>query len=420
MKSATGRWVSGDNFFDRADELDQLEELVSEGNHVLLTGQRRMGKTSVARELGARLQRSGWGLVFADIEGARDEEDAISTIASAALDLASIRPKLLVRARRWLGERAGTVEELKAHSFGVKFRAMLAEDTWRPRGRELVALCAGHSEGVLMVLDELPIFLARLLKKDRGTERADEFLSWLREAFQFDHDHGGSPVLLVSGSIGLVPLVERLRIPDRINYLHSVRLGPWPREVAVECLQHLSTEYRLSLDARAANEVYDRLGIGIPQHVQSFFARLRFCAGARAHARIGVKDVKEVYRNEMLGPAGQSELAHYETRLREALGDARSHEIACTILAETATQGVFTAAARQALGSHCYAEGAEAGDQISWILGILDHDGYLERSNDGYRFLSRWLQDWWLLRSRDHHVRLEDRPMPPQRPRIGY
>ena len=47
MKSSTGRWVSGDDFFDRERELRILENRVREGNHVLLTGQRRMGKTSI-------------------------------------------------------------------------------------------------------------------------------------------------------------------------------------------------------------------------------------------------------------------------------------------------------------------------------------------------------------------------------------
>lgn len=418
MKSATGRWVSGHDFFDRTDELDQLEGLVSEGNHVLLTGQRRMGKTSVARELGARLGRNGWGVVFADIEGAQDEEDAISTIASAAHELASIRPKLRGQAKRWLGERVEAVEELGAQGFRVKFRAMLTGDTWRRRGSELVALCASHPEGILLVLDELPIFLARLLRKDRGAERADEFLSWLRQAFHFDH--GGSPVLLVSGSIGLVPLVERLGIPDRVNYLHTVRLGPWSREVTVECLDRLADEYSLSLAQGAADAVFDQLWIGIPQHVQSFFARLRFSASARTGEEIGVKDVEDVYQNEMLGPAGQSELSHYETRLREALGDARSHEIACTILAETATQGVFTASVRQVLGALYSEEASGEGDQFGLILDILVHDGYLKRSNDGHRFLSGWLNDWWALRSRDHHVPLENRPLPPEKKRIGY
>ena len=46
MRSATGRWVSGDDFFDRELELKALESRVRDFNHVLLTGQRRMGKTS--------------------------------------------------------------------------------------------------------------------------------------------------------------------------------------------------------------------------------------------------------------------------------------------------------------------------------------------------------------------------------------
>ena len=71
MRSATGRWVSGADFFDRELELRILEDRVQEGNHVLLTGQRRMGKTSMTRELGRRLTGSGgWVALFADIEDA--------------------------------------------------------------------------------------------------------------------------------------------------------------------------------------------------------------------------------------------------------------------------------------------------------------------------------------------------------------
>ncbi len=61
MKSFTGPPVIGDNFFDRDRELQILERRVRDGNHILLTGQRRMGKTSIARELGRRLEDKGLG-----------------------------------------------------------------------------------------------------------------------------------------------------------------------------------------------------------------------------------------------------------------------------------------------------------------------------------------------------------------------
>ncbi len=60
MRSSTGRWVSGEDFFDRERELEVLKTRVRERNHVLLTGQRRMGKTSILRELGSRLESEGW------------------------------------------------------------------------------------------------------------------------------------------------------------------------------------------------------------------------------------------------------------------------------------------------------------------------------------------------------------------------
>ena len=40
MESATGRWVSGNDFFDRESELQVLDARVRAGNHTLLTGQR--------------------------------------------------------------------------------------------------------------------------------------------------------------------------------------------------------------------------------------------------------------------------------------------------------------------------------------------------------------------------------------------
>lgn len=52
--------MSGKDFFGRDRELRVLESRVRDANHVLLTGGRRMGKTSIARELGRRLECKGW------------------------------------------------------------------------------------------------------------------------------------------------------------------------------------------------------------------------------------------------------------------------------------------------------------------------------------------------------------------------
>ena len=101
-----------------------------------------------------------------------------------------------------------------------------------------------------------------MLEGDNGARLVDEFLSWLRGVLQGIGD--GSLVLIVSGSIGLTPLVNRLGIPDRINHLEPFRLGPWDRDISIECFQRLAESYKLRVEDGVANAVYNALGVGIP------------------------------------------------------------------------------------------------------------------------------------------------------------
>ena len=104
MKPSTGRWVGGDDFFDHGPELRLLESRIRDGNHVLLTGQRRMGKTSVAQELGRRLESQGWTTLFIDVEGATCPEDVIADVAEAVHPIRSISSRFASAMGRWLDD----------------------------------------------------------------------------------------------------------------------------------------------------------------------------------------------------------------------------------------------------------------------------------------------------------------------------
>ena len=402
MRSSTGRWVSGDDFFDRKVELQLLGSKVRDGNHVLLTGQRRMGKTSVARELGRRLQSEGWTALFIDVEDASSPEDVLAHLAEAVHPIRPISSRFAATMGRWLDEN---VDEISASEFRVKIRAGLG-GSWSRHGTNLIRCCAEHDEEVLLVMDELPIFLMRMLRDDDGTQRVDAFLSWLRGAFQ--GIEGGSLVLVVSGSVGLAPLVQRLGIPDRINYLYSFRLGPWDREVAIECFELLAESNGLRTGKGVAAAVHDALGIGIPHHVQCYFEHLKDFAAMRNLDRVTIKHVEEVYRTELLGPSGQSDIAHYETRLESALDDD-TYRIAQEILTEAATQNVFTSQARHCLERLYSSVISEVPRHVGRALDVLVHDGYLAEDKDGYRFPFRLLKDWWSVRFRDHYTPLQHR-----------
>ena len=359
------------------------------------------------RTAGRGVQAKGWIFLFADVEGSTCPEDAVATIAKETYPVRSIASRLGSGVKEWIGEN---IEEVGAHGFRAKVRAGLNAGNWRRLGERLLRNCADQHAPVLLVIDELPIFLKRMLHADGDARRVDGFLSWMRGAIQSLGD--GGPVFIVSGSIGLQPLVHRLGISDRINHFYSIRLQPWDRQTSVECFNCLASSEGLQVEDGVAAAVYDALGLGIPHHVQSFFARIRDFATLRGKSRVTVEDVQQVYRTGLLGPFGQSDLVHYETRLKDGLDD-KTFSIAMEILAEAATQGVFTPRARRCLERQYDALVNDIRGRVSDAIEVLMHDGYLAEGENGHRFPSRLLRDWFAARFRGHHVPLERRSPDP-------
>ena len=409
MRPATGRWVTGDDFFGREADLNQLESLVRDRNPVLLTGKRRVGKTSISRELGRRMEETGWTFLFADVEGATSPEEFVTEIAKAVYP---IRPMWsgIDRVGRWFGRR---VEGISVMEFAVKFRAQLTSGNWPRRGEMLFSECAKHQKPVLLVIDELPIFLKNMLDDDEQGVR--NFMSWFRGVVQGLEAANNPPAFIVSGSIGLAGLARRIGASDRINHLYPYRLGAWNRDECVACFQRLAQSVEMPTEEGVANAVYDKLGLGIPHHVQSFVARLHdHYARTSGASKITAADVDLVYRTDLLGPPGQNDLVHYENRLKDALDDA-DYTLAMEILAEASVRGAFTPKAMRSLERWYEDRIDDVAKRIADTVEILVHDGYirLDTADDGgeggFRFSSNLLKDWWGARFLNHHVPLERR-----------
>ena len=121
MRSSTGRWVSGENFFNREPDLEILKQHVHDHNNILLTGQRRMGKTSLMQELGRQLQDNGWSFLFCDVEAAQCPEDVIAEIAYSAHSVQSPLKRFIRGMGRWWIRK--DIEELDVLRFRIKIRA---------------------------------------------------------------------------------------------------------------------------------------------------------------------------------------------------------------------------------------------------------------------------------------------------------
>lgn len=412
LRKAGANWVDGpERFFDREIELDALAERVRDGTHTLLTAQRRMGKTSLVRELLRRLAADGnFETVFVDLEDASDTADAIAAIGAEAKSAERAWQRigsLFANVLQGVGDR---VEELAVADARVKLRAGIDAGNWRRKGDGVFSALAESDRPVVLAIDELPILVDRLLKSGgeqvtpEGRRAADAFLSWLRRNGQA---HRGRVVMILSGSVGLEPILRRADLGAQANIYSPFDLKPWDETTASACLGELAKTYGLDLPPDVRRDMCRRLRRQVPHHVQSFFDHLHEYLRRVGRSEPALEDVERVYTDEMLSVRGQVDLEHYETRLRLVLGTTE-YRIALELLTEAA---IGNGALRDDTIDR-YRNSLAVPDEdvaamqaaIEDVLRLLEHDGYLERQDDGYRFVSGLLEDWWRARHGRHFV----------------
>ena len=404
LRKAGSNWVEADRFFDREIELEALEERVRDGSHTLLTAQRRMGKTSLVRELLRRLAEQGdYETVFVDLEAAADPADAIAEIGVQARPVRGAWRGIKTSFANILRETGDRVEELAVADIKVKLRAGIDAGNWQQRGDAVFTALAGGDRPIVLAIDELPILVNRLLKHDNdritpsGKRAADEFLSWLRKNGQ---SHGGRISMILSGSVGLEPLLEKAGLSAHANIFSPYDLKPWSEFTAISCLAALAETYEIEVPLEICREMCRRLRCCIPHHVQMFFDKVHEYLRHAERRGVSLEDMEWVYLHEMLSVRGQAGLQHYESRLRTVLGSS-GYAIALEILTETALGGRLDDDVSGRYSAHFSDWGEDAGSgtpSVEAVLHVLQHDGYLERQGSGYRFVSGLLEDWWRSR----------------------
>ena len=395
LKKTVGNWVDGDRFFDRHDDLLVLRDAVLDGTNLLLTGQRRMGKTSLVRESLRRLKaEDGISTLFVDLEDASGPADAVVKIVSEARRSASLSQ----RVAGWLGDSLGQIEaEASYEDIRFALRAQIHSGNWKDKGDAVFEAIASKSGNqVLIAIDELSLLINHVLKDDdyqmsrEPVEQAREFMAWLRRNCQA---HRGRITVIVLGSVGLQPILKQAGLSATMNVFLAYELRPWSPETASDCLAELAGSYGLDLSPEVRRAMCQPLRSCIPHHVQQYFDAVQRQLRLAGRTKASLKDAESADHNDMLGTRGRIELDHYEDRLKLILGPV-GNPVALEVLARTARSGIWTSEDRLDYEHELRTFGEGGETTMPLVLEVLEHDGYLAKSEVGYQFESGLLEDW--------------------------
>ena len=406
LRPGGSNWVYGDRFFDRESEVDALRDRVREGTHTLLTAQRRMGKTSLVRELLRRLEEEGkYSTVFVDLEAAMNGADAVTELAIQTRPVQGVWRRTMTWFSNRLRDVRGNLDEVSVSEVKVKLRATLNAGNWQREGDKVFEALASNEHPVVLAIDELSILVNRLLKghdyriTPERIAATDQFMSWLRKNCQA---HQGKICLIVLGSVGLGPILRQAGLSAHANVFTPFELRPWNTATSMGCLAALARGQSVVLSDEVRMEMCRLLRCCVPHHVQQFFLHLQEHLVRSQRNEATLIDVEQIYTEELLSVRGQIDLVHYEDRLRTLLGPT-GYTRALSLLTEAAVNGGLLT--HETIVKYRGGEGPEITDDIvgvHQILYSLEHDGYLETCAGGYSFASGLLEDWWLARHGQH------------------
>jgi hypothetical protein len=402
LVSDVGNWVYGDRFWGRENEIEAVSRLLRDGANIAMSAPRRIGKTSLMREVARRLEGE-FAAVHVDLQGALSLEDVVVELTLASRSHRELHRRALDVFRNALGK----VEHLQTQDLSIQIRSAAAQD-WQSKADRLLDEFVAHDPPVVVYIDELAILVNRLLKGHDYTITparvavVDQLMSWLRRA---TIRHARKIRFVIASSIGLAPVLRQAKLSATLNTFTPFTVHPWDRPTAHGALGALANHVAMTWEDGAREAVIERLGACIPHHVQVFWRSVHEDARARHASRVTVDDVERVYRLDMLGSHEHIELGHYEERLTLMLGE-HLMRLAIDLLSEAAiSDGLTFASAREF--SHDFEP-----QQLREVIDVLTHDGYLQLERDTYVFQSKFLRDWW---SRRHGVTHQSPTRPPTR-----
>ncbi|HEX2706224.1 MAG TPA: ATP-binding protein, partial [Candidatus Lustribacter sp.] len=284
----------------RDRQVDTLVGLLDGGQSAVLTGDRRMGKTSVARLVEARLLADGRRV--ARVSAERETLDGFVDALTDALDRVTPGSRIRSELDRWgLRVKAGPVEAKRTAAHRTLDRIVEA------------ALPEAGERPLVLIVDEIPVLAQMLERQAKGS--GAEVLVTLRRLRQ---EGSGRISMLLLGSVGFHHVSDSA--PGEVNDVSKEPVGALSVADATylaRCL--LLGEQVPTTDDRAVAGAAVAAAEAMPFYVQHLVKACRNLSASTGHP-VHPEDVDTLVEVALTDPDDPWELRHYRRRVPSYYG----------------------------------------------------------------------------------------------------
>ncbi|HEX5712923.1 MAG TPA: hypothetical protein VFX85_06390 [Solirubrobacterales bacterium] len=357
-----------------------------ESQSVLLTSERRMGKTSVMRKMTDE-PPTGSHPIRRSLQGINTpEEFARALVADVEANLPGVLAKPFLKRLRKAG-----VKRVGAKSVEVEFEPA-NDDAWKEVVLETFGTIeSGVDERVIFLWDELPHMIdAIVAKRDAGTAR--DMLDVLR----FARETHPSIRMVLSGSLGIHHVVDKLRLEGGMwvptHDMVLIDVPPLNASDAIYLAVELLRNEQIDCDEEAtvAEAIATEVDY-VPYYVHHTVAELQHRRAESAEPASG-QVARDVIEAVLISPQDPWQLKHYVDRV--PVYYPRERDLAFAVLDIVAAAPASISQDEIEAGLAARMSPPDAG-RLHDLLELLCKDHYVEV---GYRFRLDLVRRAWQAR----------------------
>lgn len=379
ISNKVGPPVTGEDFYGRHTELHKAHAYLDTNHSLVLSAPRRIGKSSFAKKLIEEKKSQGWKCVYIDLEGIQTQDEFLKLLVDK-FNSSKIWTQAAVAAE-------GFTDRLMS---GIKEIGPFKLDFSKPEiSKSLFITLAesiDHKKDTLVVMDELPLFLNIIDKEDQDHSKAGFLLNWFRSLRQVS---SSNIRWIFCGSVGLHNFTSMRNLSMTINDMISFDFDALSLLEARGLIQALSESLKIPINDKISQYILDQLEWHIPYFIQLLFTTIKNNSNIE-------KGATETMIDTAIDQLSHADFLNtwYE-RLVEYNGYQEHAEIILNIISET-DLGLSKADLLKIYTQYTEESIFKANTNLSLILNMLEHDGYIMRAAGGLRrFRSPLLKRWW-------------------------
>jgi hypothetical protein len=250
-------------------------------------------------------------------------------------------------------------------------------------------------EKLVVILDELPVLLHKMWRKDDGSAKRamEDVLDWLR-SWRMRSEASQRLRQILGGSIGLPRVASLIGASAKLNDLQPVRVWALEPEQAGRFSEMLLASRGVAIGPQAMTSFLAQVETHLPFLIQIMAASVA-SAALESRGEVTPELIAECYEKRALGPEYRTQFEDYYERLARQYSpsEARAAKRILGVLSKAPaglTRSTLLAAYLKEMGQ----EAAE--DGFNLLLAWLTDDFYVGDGNGRtIDFRSRWIKNWW-------------------------